>query len=81
MLKIRLQRAGKRNQPKFRLVLIDSRRAAKSGSFLEVLGAYDPKTKKSVLKKERINELKSKGAILSDTVREMLKKLEKTVNK
>lgn len=74
MLKIRLQRTGKKNQPQFRVVLIDSRRAAKSGSFLEILGARDPGTKKTVLKKERIIELKNKGAILSDTVREMLKK-------
>jgi len=40
MLKIRLQRVGKKHDPSFRVVLTDSARAARSGSVNEVLGFY-----------------------------------------
>ncbi|MCD8494913.1 MAG: 30S ribosomal protein S16 [Candidatus Pacebacteria bacterium] len=43
MLKIRLQRIGRRNQPYYRLVVTDSRFGPKSGRFIEVIGSYDPK--------------------------------------
>lgn len=73
MLKIRLQRIGKRNQPKFRLVLIDVRKASKSGAFNEMLGFYDPKSKKIEIKKERINDWLLKGAKISPTALQIFK--------
>lgn len=74
MLTIRLQRVGKKHQPSYRIVLIDSRRAAKSGSVLEILGSYNPKKKESSLKIEEIKKYLCKGARLSDTVRNLLTK-------
>lgn len=74
MLKIRLQRIGKKKEPKFRMVLINSRRAPKSGAFLELLGLYDPARKNLTLKKERIQELLKNGAVFSKTAEEMFKK-------
>lgn len=74
MLKIRLQRVGKKHQPSYRIVLVDSRRAAKSGSVLEILGSYNPPKKQSQLKTEKIKEWISKGAQVSDTVRALLTK-------
>lgn len=74
MLKIRLQRFGKRNSPTFRMVLIDSHKGPKSGNFLEVLGSYDPKTKETTLKSERVLHWIEKGAQTSDTVHNFLVK-------
>jgi len=71
---IRLQRAGKKHQPSYRLVLLDSRRAAKSGSVLEILGSYNPQKGEPQLKTEKIKEWISKGAQVSDTVRNLLTK-------
>lgn len=74
MLKIRLQRIGKKKDPKFRIVLTDSKNAPKSGSFLEILGSYDPTNKKVVLKKERIEYWRSKGSQISQTALQLFKK-------
>lgn len=75
MLKIRFQRTGKKNKPNFRLVLINSIKAPKSGSFLEILGYYDPVSKKLDFKKERISELQKKGAVISETALKLIKKV------
>ena len=70
MLKIRLQRVGRRNDPSFRIVLTDSKNSTKSGKFLEVLGHYDfrkGKNKDNHIDAERVKHLISKGAKPSDT--------------
>ncbi len=72
MLIIRLQRVGRIHEPVFRLVLTDSRNAAKSGKFLEVLGSYDPRVNKPQLDSERILLHVKNGAQLSDTVHNLL---------
>jgi len=72
MLTIRLQRKGKKHDPSYRVVLIDSRRAAKSGSVLEILGSYNPRAGEPQLKKEKIKEWISKGAQVSETVHNFL---------
>ncbi len=75
MLTIRLQRVGRTNDPSFRLVLIESKRAAKSGAFLEVLGSYDARHKANMkLEAERIKHWISKGATVSTTVHNILLK-------
>ncbi|NLE07464.1 MAG: 30S ribosomal protein S16 [Parcubacteria group bacterium] len=73
MLKIRLQRVGRKHEPVFRLVLTDSKNGPKSGKFLEILGHYDARRgEKAEFKIEKIKELMSKGAKLSDTVHNLL---------
>ena len=73
MLKIRLQRVGRKHDPSFRVVLVDSRRAAKSGSFLNILGSYNARKKGELkLKGDEIKEWISKGAQVSDTVHNLL---------
>lgn len=73
MLKIRLQRVGKKHEPVFRVVVGDSKNAAKSGKFIEVLGSYDPRSKnQNTLNKARVQEWISKGAQVSDTVHNLL---------
>ncbi len=74
MLMIRLRRVGRKNDPNFQIVLVDKRRAPKSGAFLELLGSYDPHKKTLNLKSERITYWIQKGAQPSDTVHNMLVK-------
>lgn len=73
MLKIRLQRVGRKHEPTFRLVLSDSKNSPKSGKTLETLGAYDSRRgEKSEFKNDRIKHWISKGAQLSGTVHNLL---------
>lgn len=72
MLTIRLTRKGKKNQPFFRVVVIDKRRSSKGGRAVEVLGYVDPLTKKKSIKKERVQYWLSKGAQASATVHNLL---------
>src|SRR3989338_4945017 len=72
MLKIRLQRIGRKNDPAFRVVLTDSKNSAKSGRFLEILGTYNPKAGEKNLENERIKYWMSKGAKCSDTMHNFL---------
>lgn len=54
-------------------MLVDSRRAAKSGSFLDILGSYNARKKGELkLKGDEIKEWVSKGAQVSDTVHNLL---------
>ena len=57
MLKIRLQRTGRKNNPAFRIVLTDSKNAAKSGKFKEILGSYDLKKGEIIIKEDRIKHI------------------------
>lgn len=72
MLKVRLQRIGRKNDPSFRAVLTDSKNSTKSGKFLEVVGTYNPKSGETNFKGERIQYWLSKGAKLSDTMHNFL---------
>ncbi len=73
MLKIRLQRVGRKHEPSFRLVLTDSKNSTKSGRYIETLGSYDSRRgEKSEFKDERINYWMSKGAKASLTVHNLL---------
>ncbi len=72
MLTIRLTRKGKKNQPFFRVVVIDKRRSSKGGRAVEDLGYVDPLTKRKNLKKERVQYWLSKGAKPSDTIHNLL---------
>ena|SRR3989344_2095420 len=72
MLKIRLQRIGRKNDPSFRVVLTDSNNSTKSGKFLEILGTYNPRAGEKNLMAERIKYWTSKGAKLSETMHNFL---------
>lgn len=72
MLKIRLTRIGKRNQPEFRMVLVEGKRSSKSGNVVENLGYYNPRKKVKQLDKEKIKYWIGQGVILSPSVHNML---------
>lgn len=72
MLKIRLQRIGRKNDPSFRAVITDSKNSTKSGKFIEIVGVYNPKTGEKSFKADRIKYWISEGAKLSDTMHNFL---------
>ena len=74
-VKIRLRRMGARNQPSYRVVVVDSRKK-RDGIYLESIGYYDPKTDPLTLKVDIDNALKwlKLGAQPSDTVRSLFRK-------
>ena len=72
MLVIRFFRVGKKNQPSFKIVIVDKRRATKSGNFIEEVGFYNPLTKEKVLKVERIKYWLSVGVKPSASVTNLL---------
>ena len=74
-VKIRMTRMGNNKKPFFRIVVADEKRKI-NGRFLENVGWYDPKLTKGncELKMDRIEYWKAKGAILSDSVRSLVRK-------
>jgi small subunit ribosomal protein S16 len=72
MLKIRLQRTGRTNDPSFRIVVVEHTESTKSGNFIERVGTYNPKTKQKNLIADRIKYWLSVGAKASGTVHNML---------
>ena len=77
-VKVRMRRTGGKNDICYRVVATDSR-SPRDGSYIEGLGWYDPK-KKGInfqINVDRIEYWKSKGAIVSDTVRSLVKKAKK----
>jgi len=74
---IRMKRMGKRNRAFYRIGAADSR-APRDGKVIENLGTYDPfiadDSKKTVLKKDRIEYWLSVGARPTEKVAALLKK-------
>jgi small subunit ribosomal protein S16 len=75
MLRLRLQRMGRRHRPFYRLNAIDQR-TRREGRVIENLGHYDPlfpdTSKQVVLKKDAIRKWLDQGAQPSETVRSLL---------
>ncbi len=74
MLKVRLKRVGRKNDPSFRLILTESTRGPKSGRVLETFGSYNPHEgqENAHFNSERVLYWVSKGAQVSPTVHNML---------
>jgi len=71
---IKLKRIGKSLYPVYRVVAIDSKKRT-AGEPLEELGHYNPRDKKKLsLKMERLNYWLETGAVVSDTVKGLIKK-------
>ena len=81
MIKLRLNRFGKKREASFRLVATNST-SRRDGRPLEELGFYNPRTKETRLNTEAIRLRLSQGAQPTDTVRSLLEKgglIEKTI--
>ena len=77
-VKMRLTRHGAKKKPFYRIVVADSE-APRDGSFLEVIGTYDPMTEPAQVnvKGDRVTFWLGKGAVPTDTVKQLLKKVSK----
>lgn len=75
MVKIRLRRMGKKNQPSYRIVVADSR-SPRNGRFIENIGHYNPLTDPEtvVFDKARALYWLANGAQPTEAVERMLKK-------
>jgi small subunit ribosomal protein S16 len=74
MLVIRLRRIGKKNQPSFKIVVVEKRSPPTGGRIIDEVGFYNPLTKEVVLRKEKIQDWLSKGVKPSETVYNLLVK-------
>lgn len=73
MVKIRLQREGKKKVPFYHIVVADSR-SPRDGKIIEQIGTYDPMSNPSVinLNKEKVEEWIKNGAKPTDTVKKLI---------
>ena len=73
MLKIRLRRTGAKKQPSYRVVVAEST-APRDGTFLEILGHYNPLTEPTtfVIKEDRVKDWLERGAQPTDRVARLL---------
>lgn len=78
MVKIRLQREGKKKAPFYHIVVADSR-SPRDGRIIEKIGSYDPMTKPStvVLDNEKVEKWIKNGAKPTDTVKKLIENTNK----
>ncbi len=72
MLMIRFQRIGRKNDPAFRIAVLEKTSGPKAGKYVDLVGTYNPKTKATTLKPELIKSWKEKGAQVSPSVMNLL---------
>lgn len=72
-VKIRLTRMGKKKQPSYRVVVMDSRKP-RDGAYIEQIGRYDPRQDPSIVEidNDRALDWLSKGAQPTDRARKLL---------
>ena len=75
MVKIRLQRVGKKKAPFYHIVVADSR-SPRNGRIIEQIGTYDPMTNPSTIKldKEKVATWIKNGAKPTETVKALIEK-------
>ena len=72
MLMMRLQRVGRKNDPSYRIVVVDKRNGPKSNKNVDHLGSYSPKLGHIQIDKDKAKDWLSKGVQPSDTVYNIL---------
>ncbi len=78
MVKIRLQRQGKKKAPFYHIVVADSK-CPRDGKIIEQIGTYDPMTDPGtiVLDNEKVEKWIKNGAKPTDTVKDLIEKAKK----
>lgn len=72
MLKMRLQRTGRKNDASFRVIVTDSRRGPKSGNNVDLLGSYNPKMNRFEIDADKAKAWIAQGVQVSDTLHNLL---------
>jgi len=71
-IKVRLAKTGKRNSPAYKIVVAQTR-SKRNGKYLDILGDFNPTMGgKPVIDKIKLAEWVKKGALLTDSVKEMV---------
>ena len=72
-VKIRLTRMGKKKQPSYRVVVVDSRKP-RDGAYIEQIGRYDPRQEPSLVEinNERALDWLQKGAQPTERAKKLL---------
>lgn len=72
-VKLRLQRMGKKKQPIYKIVAVDSR-VKRDGRFIDAIGLYNPSTNPMTitLREDRVFHWLERGAQPTDTVKNLL---------
>jgi small subunit ribosomal protein S16 len=75
LLSIRLMRMGAKKKPFYR-INVTEKRTKRDGSFVEIVGYYDPCRNPAEIKidRERLNYWIQRGAQPSETVRSLIKR-------
>jgi small subunit ribosomal protein S16 len=73
MLKLRLKKMGRKRQPSYRLVIMETHNR-RDGRAIDEVGYYNPITKESSINSEKIVKWLQDGVKPTDTVKELLKK-------
>lgn len=75
MVKIRLQRQGKKKAPFYHIVVADSK-CPRDGKIIEQIGTYDPMTDPGTinLDKEKVEKWIKNGAKPTPTVKDLIEK-------
>ena len=75
MVKLRLKRIGAKKVPFYRIVAADSR-SRRDGRDIDTIGTYDPTKQPAIVNidEEKAIEWLNKGAVPTDTVRNLLSK-------
>ena len=72
MLMMRLQRVGRKNDPSYRVVVVDKRTGPKSNKNIDILGSYNPKLGQVQIDAGKAKDWLTKGVQPSDTVHNIL---------
>jgi small subunit ribosomal protein S16 len=73
MLKLRLKKMGRKRQPSYRLVIMETHNR-RDGRAIDEVGYYNPITKESSINSEKIVKWLEDGVKPTDTVKALLKK-------
>ena len=80
MLKLRFKKYGRKGQPCYRIVAMDSR-TKRDGRAIEQIGYYNPLTKETHLKTTQIKKYLANGAQITDSVKNLFIKANILQNK
>lgn len=69
---IRFQRIGRKNDPAFRIAVLEKTSGPKAGKYVDLVGTYNPKTKATNIQADRIQDWVKKGAQVSPSVKNLL---------
>lgn len=72
MLMMRLQRVGRKNNPSYRVVVVDKRTSVKSNKTTDLIGTYNPKAGEIIINADKAKHWLAHGVQPSDTVYNML---------